>query len=103
MEESSGHTRPGLSCILAAACTGRTYLRRSARQHNPGFATLFETLGNIPRSEVRHVIRVIPGDALVAAHLAQSFGDKVVVDSAFRELTGHTFHRAFRTARPGKE
>lgn len=70
---------------------------------NPGFATLFETLGDIPRSEVRHVIRAIPDDALAAAHLTQAFGDKVVVDPAFRELTGHAFRKAFRTARSGKE
>lgn len=62
------------------------------------FAAVFETLGDVPQSDVYRVIRNIPDAAMAMAHLARAFGDKVVVKPAFRELTGHAFRKAFRLA-----
>lgn len=66
---------------------------------DPGFAALFSSLGNAPRSEVRKAIRDIPDEALAAEVLRELFGEDVVVSPLYRELTGHTFRKAFRTAR----
>lgn len=70
---------------------------------NPGFAALFYSLGDAPRSEVRHAIRAIPDEASAAEYLRQLLGDDVVVNPGYHELTGHAFRKAFRTARFGKE
>lgn len=65
----------------------------------PGYVALFETLGDVPRLELRHAIRGIPDATLAIEHLTQAFGNKVVVNPAFRDLTGRAFRKAFRTAR----
>lgn len=65
---------------------------------NPGFAALFSSLGNAPRSEVRRAIRDIPDEAAAAEHLRELFGDEVVVSPLYRELSGRAFRKAFRTA-----
>ncbi|MFT3777218.1 MAG: hypothetical protein QM772_02880 [Ottowia sp.] len=69
-----------------------------AELDRPGFDTLFETLADVPPSQVRRAIRDLADDAPAAAHLAQVFGGRVIVRPAFRALAGRAFRKAFRTA-----
>lgn len=65
----------------------------------PGFASLFETLGGTPESEVKAMLREIPDEDAAGPYLVRAFGARVVVKPAFHELPGRAFRRAFRTAR----
>jgi hypothetical protein len=64
----------------------------------PGLATLFETLGDVPQSDVSSALRRIADDEPVGAWLEREFDGKVVVKAQYRERLGREFRKVFRAA-----
>jgi hypothetical protein len=64
----------------------------------PGFSELFETLGDVRPSEVRHAMHNIEDDTPVGSALDSAFNGRVVVKEAFRNRPGREFRKLFRAA-----
>ncbi len=64
----------------------------------PGFDALFETLGGVHPTEVRHAMREIEDDMPAGPALDSAFRGKVVVKPPFRNRPSREFRKLFRAA-----
>jgi len=64
----------------------------------PGFDALFETLGGVRPTEVRHAMREIEDDMPAGPALERAFHGKVVVKPRFHNRPGREFRKLFRAA-----
>lgn len=59
---------------------------------------LFETIGDVPGSEVRRTMNGIDDEAPAGPAIHDAFGGRVVVRAEFRERPGREFRKLFRMA-----
>lgn len=64
----------------------------------PGFAAMFQTLGDVPQADLRWALREVPDDDPMGEYLDRKFEGKVVVKPEFRKLAARKFRRALRAA-----
>lgn len=62
------------------------------------FAAMFETLGDVTRSEVRRVMHHIEDDQAASPELDAVFGGRVRVREEHQQLTGRQFRKAFQAS-----